>query len=229
MWELCKTLPLFILVSIALCKAQELPWADGLWSRGNKLLLFARMNACGGPYRPIQPLLSNDAGKTWSPTGPVLESSDLKFVFNAGADLLVAGEDIAEGPSHAPFLLRRTNDQWMQTIIYDDSAELLRIGSETKTGRLLAWIRHIDPLSENLSGSLYLHESIDHGSTWTAHRTAATVPRSLPGVVFFRPLSTESGPWRVSVPGTSIERRDSRGDWHSVTQLPLPIQQHCPK
>jgi hypothetical protein len=216
------------------CVAQDAPYtyppyADGIWARGNTIILFARLNECGGPYRPILPLVSKDGGKTWTARGPRLEGSDLEYILDTGAELWIAGEDIAEGPSHDPYVLLYRADaaEWPQILIYDDAAHLLAMARETKTGKLLAWVRHIDFNTEDWTGPVYLHRSVDGGRTWRVVRKVTRVPRSTPGLHFFHGLPRRSGPWRISRRGSAVENLQSDGKWHLVTSLPLPLQQVC--
>jgi hypothetical protein len=118
----------------SICAAQDVPSANGIWARGDLVILFARLNKCGAPYRPVQPLVSTDGGNTWGATGPRLESSDLEYFLDAGSELFTAGEDIAEGPASSPFLLvyRATDNAWQQSEIYDQASELLGIAREQR-------------------------------------------------------------------------------------------------
>ncbi len=213
-----------------ICAAQDVPSANGIWARGDLVILFARLDKCGAPYRPIQPLLSSDGGKTWDVTGPRLESSDLEYFLDTRSELFIAGEDIAEGPAHSPFLLvyRATDNAWQQSEIYDQASELLGIAHEAKTGRFLAWVRHLE-LKKNgdWSGPIFLHRSVDAGKTWSVVRKVRGVPRMAPGLRFFREHLDQSGSWRLTKAGFRAERRQDDGKWHPVTILPLPIQKDC--
>ena len=136
-------------------------------------ILFARLDKCDAPYRPVQPLVSKDGGKTWGVTGPLLESSDLEYFLDTRSELFIAGEDIAEGSAHNPFLLvyRATDNAWQQSEIYDQASELLGVAHEAKTGRFLAWVRHLE-LEKNgdWSGPVFLHRSLDGGKTWRSSK-----------------------------------------------------------
>jgi hypothetical protein len=219
-----------IAMIFSICAAQDIPSANGIWARGDLVILFARLNNCGAPYRPVQPLVSTDGGKTWGATGPRLESSDLEYFLDAGSELFIAGEDIAEGPAHSPFLLvyRASDNAWQQSEIYDQASELLGIGVEAKTGRFLAWVRHLE-LEKNgdWSGPIFLHRSPDGGKTWSVVRKVRRVPRMAPGLRFFRGHLDQSGSWRLTKTGSRAEHRQDDGTWHLVTLLPLPIQEAC--
>src|SRR5262249_3029645 len=104
---------------------QDPPSADGIWARGDAVILFARFNPCGEPYRPIQPLVSRDGGKTWVASGPRLLGSELDYILDTGAALWIAGESIAEGPTSQPYVLlyRADSAEWPQVVIYEDAAD----------------------------------------------------------------------------------------------------------
>lgn len=218
-----------IAIISSLCAAQDLPSANGIWARGDLVILFARFNNCGAPYRPVQPLVSTDGGKTWGVTGPLLESVDLEYFLDTGSELFTAGEDIAEGPAHDPFLLiyRATDNTWQQSEIYDQASELLGIAYEAKTGGFLAWVRHLDLKNHDWSGPIFLHRSMDGGKTWSVVRKVRRVPRTAPGVRFFRRNLMQSGTWRLFRPGTSVEHRQGDGMWQTIKRLPLPMQEDC--
>ena len=218
-----------IAMIFSICAAQDIPSANGIWARGDLVVLFARLDKCDAPYRPIQPLVSKDGGKTWGVTGPRLESSDLEYFLDTGSELFIAGEDIAEGPAHNPFLLvyRATDNAWQQSEIYDQASELLGIAHEAKTGRFLAWVRHLDLKNDDWSGPIYLHQSQDRGKTWSVVRKVGHVPRMATGLRFFRKHLDQSGSWRLTKTGSRAERRQDDGKWHLVTILPLPIQKDC--
>lgn len=202
---------------------------DGLWSHDKTIVLLARFEACGGPYRPIQPIVSRDGGETWAASGPRFDGSDFMFLMGDGPDLYVAGEDIAEGPSSGPFLLvyHADSDAWSQFEIYQDAADLLGVAHETGTGHLLAWVEHIDVASE-ASGPVFIHESVDGGKTWAVIRDVGHVPASVPGLHFFQELPERFGLWRVSLAGKAIAQLKDDGKWYDVVNLPLPMQKECP-
>ena len=218
-----------IAMIFSICAAQDIPSANGIWARGDLVILFARLDKCGAPYRPVQPLVSTDGGKTWGVTGPLLESSDLEYFLDTSSELFTAGEDIAEGPAHDPFLLiyRATDNAWQQSEIYDQASELLGIAQEAKTGRFLAWVRHLELKNDDWSGPVFLHQSLDGGKTWSVVRKVRRVPRTAPGLRFFREHLDQSGAWRLTKTGSRVERRQDDGKWHLVTLLPLPIQKAC--
>jgi hypothetical protein len=120
-------------------------------------------------------------------------------------------------------------DSRQQSEIYHQASELLGIALEAKTGRFLAWVRHLE-LERNgdWSGPVFLHRSLDGGKTWSAVKKVRGVPRIAPGLRFFREHLYQSGSWRLTKIGSRAERRQDDGKWHLVTMLPLPIQKDCP-
>lgn len=221
-------------IFIAMCSApgmsQKQTFVDGLWSHENTIVLVARFDQCGGPYRPVQSIVSTDGGNTWAAEGPRLEGSDLFFILSDGDELLLGGQYYAEGPTSSPFLLvyGLEKHEWSQSDIYDGAAELLGMAREKETGHLLAWVRHIDVQSEDYSGPIFLHESVDRGKTWDLIKDVAHVPTSIPGMNFFHELPQRSGKWRVSHDGNAIEQLKDDGEWDRSVKLPLPVQQECP-
>ncbi len=202
---------------------------DGLWAHENTIVLVARFDKCGGPYRPVQPIVSTDGGKTWAAEGPQLDGSDLLFILSSGNELFIGGQYYAEGPTSAPFLLTYNYDQhqWSQSEIYGGAADLLGLAREKANGHLLAWVQHLEQPSDD-SGPIILHESVDGGKAWSEIKNVAHVPASLPGLRFFQDLSNRSGRWRVSPAGNAIEELMG-GQWHFQVKLPLPIQLQCPE
>lgn len=221
-------------IFIAMCSApgmsQKQTFVDGLWSHENTIVLVARFDQCGGPYRPVQSIVSTDGGNTWAAEGPRLEGSDLFFILSDGDELLLGGQYYAEGPTSSPFLLvyGLEKHEWSQSDIYDGAAELLGMAREKETGHLLAWVRHIDVQSEDYSGPIFLHESVDRGKTWDLIKDVTHVPTSIPGMNFFRELPQRSGKWRVSHDGNAVEQLKDDGEWDRSVKLPLPVQQECP-
>ncbi len=221
---------IFVATFSAACIGQQETLVDGLWAQGNTIVLLARFDQCGGPYRPVQPIVSTDGGTMWAVDGPRFEGSELLFILSEGNELLIGGQVYAEGPTSSPFLLIYSfnKHQWSQIDIYSYAAELLGMAREKETGHLLAWVRHIDMESETYSGPIYLHESVDDGETWDVTRDVAHVPASVPGLRFFQELPKRSGRWRVARAGNAIEQLKDDGKWHRTMKLPLPIQQQCP-
>jgi hypothetical protein len=219
----------FIASCSMFCVSQQPIFVDGLWAQDKIIVLLARFDQCGAPYRPIQPIVSRDGGKTWAANGPRFESSDFMFLLSDGPQLWIAGEDIAEGPSSSPFLLtyRVDLDQWSQSEIYGDAADLIGVAQESNRGHVLAWVEHLDVASDD-SGPLFLHESVDGGRTWDHIKNVEHVPSTVPGLRFFGPLPQRSGAWRIAGAGNAIEHRMADGKWHPGVKLPLPMQQQCP-
>ena len=224
------TAAIFIAMWSAPGTSQQETFVDGLWGDENTIMLFARFAQCGGPYRRVQPIVSTDGGNTWAAGGPRLEGSDLLFIVSGGDELLIGGQYYAEGPTSAPFLLiyGLEQHQWSQSEIYGDAAELLGMAREKATGHLLAWVRHMDVQSEDDSGAIFLHESVDGGKTWAVIKDVTHVPASKQGMNFFMELPKRSGKWRVSHTGNAIEQLKDDGKWHLGVKLPLAIQQECP-
>ena len=216
------------------CMGQQETFVDGLWAHGNTIVLVARFDKCGGPYRPVQPIVSTDGGETWAAEGPQFDGAELLFILNEGDELFIGGQYYAEGPTSSPFLLIYSfaKQQWSQSDIYHGSAELLGMAREKESGHLLAWVRHIglesDEDSDEDSEPIYLHESVDGERTWEDIKNVDHVPASDQGLRFFHELPQRSGRWRVSRAGNSIEQLKDDGKWHRSVELPLPIQQECP-
>jgi hypothetical protein len=213
----------------ALAYAQQEVHADGLWARGNTLVLLARFDQCGGPYRPVQPVISTDNGTTWRAEGPRVDGAELLSAFTEGDQLLIAGQMVSEGPSNSPFLLTYSFSrfEWTQTEIYADIADLLGMAREKDNGHLLSWVRHLENPAEVDSGPIVLHESVDGGKTWSEVKNVAHVPASLPGLQFFKEIPQHGGKWRISPAGNAVEE-SMDGKWHTRTTLPLPMQKQCP-
>jgi hypothetical protein len=225
------TAAIFITTCAVPGTSQKETFVDGLWSHENTIVLVARFDKCGGPYRPVQSIVSTDGGNTWAADGPQFNGIDLLFMLSEGAELLIGGQYYAEGPTSSPFLLvyDLEKHEWSQSDIFDGSAELLGMAREKETGHLLAWVRHIDMESENDSGSIFLHESVDGGKTWGLIKDVAHVPTSMPGMNFFSELPQRSEKWRVSPDGNAIEHLTGDGKWHRSVKLPMAIQQQCPE
>ncbi len=221
---------IFLAAVSSLAFGQKESYVDGVWAHGDTIVLLARFDRCGGPYRPVQPIVSTDGGRTWAAEGPRLEGSELLYIQSEGDELLIGGQEYAEGPTSAPFLLTYSFEQhqWSQSEIYDDAADLLGLAREQANGHLLAWVQHIERPPEDDSGPIILHESVDGGKTWSEIKNVAHVPASVPGLRFFRDLSDRSGKWRVSPAGNAIEEL-MVGQWHTQLTLPLPIQLQCPE
>ena len=211
--------------------SQQHTFVDGLWARENTIVLFARFEQCGGPYRPAQPIVSTDGGNTWAADGPRFEGGELLYMLSDGADLLIAGQEYAEGATSSPFMLTYNFDQqqWSQSEIYGGDAELLGMAREEQTGHLLAWVTHIDIQSDDDSELIFLHESVDGGKNWEVVKNVTHVPTSIPGMRFFGALPQRSGKWRLGNAGNAIEQSRDDGKWHSTVKLPMEIQQQCPE
>jgi len=224
------TAAIFIPTCVVPGVTQTQTFVDGLWSHENTIVLVARFDQCGGPYRPVQPIVSTYGGNTWAADGPRFDGSELLFILSEGDELLIGGQYYAEGPTSSPFLLvyGLEKHEWSQSDIYDGPAELLGMAREKETGHLLAWVRHIDMEPEDDSGPIVLHESVDGAKTWDLIKDVAHVPTSMPGMNFFSELPQRSGKWRVSHDGSAIEQLRDGEKWHRSVKLPLPVQQECP-
>jgi hypothetical protein len=200
---------------------------DGIWIHGKTVMLFTRLQSCEG--HPVQTLVSKDAGKTWAMSGPRLENTDVEFILDHGNDIWMAGENTAEGPSSDIFLLRYNDADWPQFAIYPDESELQGIALEGKTGRLLAWIEHlrVTDKSGGSKGPVYLHESTDGGRTWKIIRKVRHVPKSGKGLLFFREIPEENGPWRISRSDRTVEHQQADGTWQPFPRPPLPPEYGC--
>jgi hypothetical protein len=197
------------------------------------VILFARFQECKNqPYQPLQPLISRDGGKTWTEKGPWLpDGQELGYILDTGTDLWIAGQHYAEGPTSEPFIVlyRAHGDEWPQVDmdVHSPGSELLGLALEKKNGTLLAWVEHINWPSR-MSGPVYLHQSVDGGRTWQTIKKVRRIPRSSPGLRFFKPLPMQRGSWRLSGAGhfpSVVEHQERDGKWYKVVGLPLPIQQ----
>jgi hypothetical protein len=153
-------------------------------------------------------------------------------MMSEGDQLWIAGQMYAEGPTNSPFLLTYNFDlhEWSQFEIDGDAADLLGLAREKETGHLLAWVEHLErPPDDDEPGRIVLHESIDRGKTWSDVKNVEHVPTTAPRLRFFRELPQQSGKWRVSHAGNTLEQMKDDGKWHSRVKLPLPVQQQCPE
>jgi hypothetical protein len=210
--------------------------AIGIWEHGNSVLLFANNVACKeGIYLRPQLLVSSDEGKSWAQNGPDLYGYELKYILDAGQEVLIAGQYYIEGPTNNPFLLvYRAGAEWQEFNIYDGAADLLALAQdELRPNRLLAWVEQIDMNREDdMYGPTLLYQSLDRGRTWKMVKKVKGVPQEAPHLHFFVDLPLESGRWRVSEhdqPRARVEHIDETGQWRVVTKLPLPIQETCPE
>src|SRR5262249_49490047 len=127
-WPSITAALIFLLATAALCAAKPgtvIP--DGVWARGQTVIVFARLESCADrPYQPQQPFVSHDDGKTWTPSGPQLDGREFLNILDTGAELWIAGQGYAEGPTHDPFLLQfgPDNTDWPEFEIYSGGAEL---------------------------------------------------------------------------------------------------------
>ena len=194
----------------------------GLFVWGDSVMVLGAVQGCQGAYDPMQAMVSRDEGKTWHATGPHTVGLSRDFVLDTGTELLIAGENIIEGPAHEPFLhvYRYAVEQWDEFEILSGSTELSALALETKTGRLLAWIRHVELSDDGWSGPLFLHESVDGGKSWREVKKVARVPASRAGLQFFQRFADQRGPWRIvrDEHSARLERTDNK-QWRTV-ELP---------
>jgi len=158
-------------------------------------------------------------GRNWMPIGPRLDGREVSLALDTGSELWFAGESYTEGPTHSPFLLRYSagRAEVAELEIYDGPSELVAIALEAKTGRMRAWVRHIDMAQQNWGkGPIYLQESSDAGQAWAVVGKVSRVPGASPGLRFFRELPQRSGEWRVSKRDSLLERRQPNGNWQHV-------------
>ena len=222
------------------------PTPDLVWAHGQTVLVFALFPACEDesptPRQTMQTLISKDGGKTWDWRGPRMPWVMLEYILESGDEIWIAGENYdAEGPASAPFLLLVDADsmEWPQLKIYDRYTELMAVARDDRDGnRLLAWVNHLmldpdDPdLPQDGSDPMFLHESLDRGQTWHVIRIEKDVPKSLPGLRFFQPISEHSGAWRISTTkmktasssASFLEHQAPDGKWHPAGRLPSPVQ-----
>ena len=213
------------------CTANFLPiWAQqqnrveprGLFTWGENVMVIGAVQGCDGPYNPMQAMVSPDGGKTWQVTGTRTVGLSRDFVLDTGSELLIAGENIIEGPAHDPFLwvYRYSAERWDEFEILGGSTELSALALETKTGRLLAWIRHLELSDDGWTGPLFLHESVDGGKSWREVKKVARVTAPRPGLKFFQRFADQQGAWRIirDEQMSRLEVRDAE-QWKTV-ELP---------
>ena len=216
----------------------ELDTPYGIWTHKDTILLFAPARQCeddGGGYQPMQTIISKDAGKSWTKSGPRFVGSTLMYLLDTGDDLWFAGEEYAEGPTHSPFLLRFDPEsaEWPQLDIEDESlnygADLRALAQDTRNpNHFLAWITHLS-IDDPEAAPVFLHRSLDQGKSWKQLQQVKRVPRSWKGFRFFKEPPMESGGWRIDTfthPRT-LEHLEQDGQWHTVVTLPLAIQNTC--
>lgn len=205
------------------CAQQQTVEPRGLFAWGDSVMVIGAVQGCQGAYDPVQAMVSRDEGKTWQITGPRTVGLSRDFVLDTGTELLIAGENIIEGPAHEPFLhvYRYAAEQWDEFEILGGSTELSALALETKTGRLLAWIRHLELSDDGWTGPLFLHESVDGGKSWREVKKVARVPASRPGLRFFLRFADEQGPWRIvrTESASRLERREDAA-WKAI-ELPM--------
>jgi hypothetical protein len=224
---------LLVAATVVPAAQDDQPSAGEIWTHGNTVLFFAPMRQCGDEqtYTPMQTLVSRDAGKSWSKSGPRLFGSSFLYVLNVGGETWIAGDNYVEGPAHDPFLLLMdpNNAEWPEFPIYDGPEEFRALAhDERNPNRFVAWIDHVD-LYDTDATHIFLHESLDRGRTWRVVKEVKRVPKAMPGLRFFSEPRQESGDWRVSavtLPRT-LEHLGPDGKWHQAAQLPLPIQENC--
>lgn len=215
----------------------------GIWIHGDTILLFATVHKCNDEIneatQPLQTLVSKDKGKTWTRSGPRLMWSKFEFILDTGREIWIAGDNYdPEGPASSPFILLADPDSrdWQRFEIYDGYDELMAVAWDERDGnRFLAWVNHLmlfpaDPDYEE-NDPMFLHESLDRAGTWHAVKKVKGVPKTAPGMRFFKEIPNQSRGWRIidniSQHTTALEHLGRDGKWQLVAKSALPIQESC--
>ncbi len=192
----------------------------------NAIFLVTSAHCQGAGYSIFRLMVSMDAGHSWKISGPpVEEGSELELVLKKDGKAWIAGDNIAEGPWHDPFILISTDSptRWKSRTIYRGNAELLH-AAVGKQGELLAWIRHVNFDDENWGGPIYIHQSLDGGMTWKVLGRANKVRIEGTGEKFTDLEKLTNPVWRVvnerSDRGFRVQHRNSEtSPWHTVSRI----------
>lgn len=197
--------------------------AEGIWARGDTVLLFVKVRPCTeeSVLPSAQILASMDRGRSWNERGPRLEGKDFSFIYENRGQIWLAGFHTAEFGAE-PFILVPTDSSlnWNKYTIYEGPAYLEGIAFQTKN-QLIARVRHINVRNQNWK--VYLHQSIDGGRSWRQ------VGRSNSGRrergIAFKEIEMQTADWRiVDAPDGSfaVEHRElAQKSWMTVSQFPL--------
>lgn len=193
---------------------------EGIWARGNTVLLFTKVRPCTDEsvIPASQILISTDTGRSWTQRGPRLEGKDFAFIHERNGLVWLAGFHTAEFGAD-PFILVPTSPSfsWKRYTIYKGPSILEWIAFQ-KRGQLIARVRRINTYDENWKE--YFHKSVDGGRSWRLIGSASTLGRQ-PGIAF-RKIESETPTWRTvdeSNGGFAVQHLET-GSWRTVSSFP---------
>ena len=194
--------------------------AEGIWARGDTVLLFTKVRPCSeeSVIPASQILISTDAGRSWTQRGPRLKGKDFAFIYERNGRVWLAGFHTAEFGAD-PFILVPTSPSfsWKRHTIYKGPSNLEWIAFQ-KRGQLIARVRCINTFDENWRE--YFHKSDDGGRSWRLMGSASALGRQ-PGIAF-RKIESQMNNWRTLEAGDGgfAVQHIEDGSWRAVSSFP---------
>lgn len=217
----------FLIVFLPLVWEGERWQPEGIWARGDTVLLFLKVRPCTeeAVIPSAQILASLDRGRSWSERGPRLEGKDFAFIHENRGQIWLAGFHTAEFGAE-PFILVPTDSSlnWKKYTIYEGPGYLEGIAFQPKN-QLLARVRHIN--ARNKNWRVYLHQSLDGGRSWrqVGRANSAGIERG----IAFKKIKMQTADWRIvdTTDGIfAVEHRElAEKTWMKVSQFSV---KRCP-